>query len=148
MASGVSDDDDRWSDDVSEVISSSIWLFSKDPGRIVAYSQETGSLNIFSLNPQECHILAYLDLDYWKNVAHTSSNNRRISRYLVKLRGDIIQYFQAANHRDLEILKPWAIRLKRGFGHSHFGRDNYLKMCQSTDLLPYQDDIFDYGIYI
>jgi hypothetical protein len=39
-------------------------------------------------------------------------------------------------------------RLKHGFGHSYYGRRRYLETCQSKDLLPYQDDLFDYGIYI
>jgi hypothetical protein len=172
--SNVAEDQNRWSDDDTDMPHATlVWSFERDfrnptyswslrPNsesiswklvpkcKLHSVDTHTGEYNVFSLSHRLCRELAFLDLDHWSNAVVSNRNTNRIRRYLQKLREDVIAEFHLENRpmicRDrLRCTIPWAIRVKHGFGHSGHGRRLYVQMCQKRGWEPYSHD--DAGQY-
>ena len=150
----LSQDDERWSNDWSPVSpSKNVWSFETLPASRDFYifhslHSGTGEKFRFPLHLQICSQISVLDLEYWSNVMSREPNNNRIARYLERLRDDLLKELQVKQPSNLtgsdvwqpDCLRPWAIRIRHGFGHSDFGRQAYLRICQQNAWYPYMHD--------
>jgi hypothetical protein len=146
----LSQDDERWSNNWSPVTASKhIWFFQTLPTSCDWYifhclHSGTGEHFQFPLHLQICSQIAVLDLEYWSNVALRKPHNNRIAHYLERVRVDLLKELQAGQSCQLaaldiwqpDCLRPWAIRIYHGFGHSQFGRHSYLETCQNNGWEP------------
>jgi hypothetical protein len=151
------EDDELWSNDSSPITPSDmVWLFEiplglshvpeKVPADITLHIYNTNTL----VGHQEVKLplvtsiqVAMLDLEYWSNVAESASNSNRIARYLEKLRSRLVNELVSENENVVhsclqpESIRPWAIRVKYGFGHSFHGRKEYTSWCSKNGFSLY-----------
>jgi hypothetical protein len=139
------EDDARWSNDRSPILpTNTIWLFEKNchPCIIHVFNKLTKEYRTFSLPSQTVLQISMLDLEYWANVAETHSNANRIAHYLEKLQSDLWTEL-STSQQDFRFAfqpsttRPWVMRTKHNFGHSFYGRGEYLQKCQENNWVPY-----------
>jgi hypothetical protein len=157
-------DRDRWSDNRNIIpISSMRWSFVSSncshcasPSCLsITISYANGQRqNGFHIHNNLALMLAYLDLDYWLTPLKPikPSNRNRITRYLERLREDVI--LELTNvpedvRRDPcfgpKVLQEWAVRVHDEYGHSNTGRKLYLTFCEKRGESPYHADFLNFG---
>lgn len=98
-------------------------------------------------------ILAYLDLNYWSKFSQMPNWNRnRLVSYLGQMREDVVRELMGMDRRMLpnvgyrpSTLREWAVRVRRGHGHSQTGRNEYYEYCKKKGVRPYDEDYLSYG---
>lgn len=155
------DDTSLWSYDDAHPLTDilSVWSFDDTPdqgGRKVLglsiYTHLGHHLHI--IHKAALNMLAFLDSCYWGSIAHSDSSlHNRIAHYLHRLREAVTSEIESTPQPRLidntwlpSILVQWAVRVQHGYGHSHYGRREYLLECTEMGWRPYQhEDPLLYG---
>jgi hypothetical protein len=113
-----------------------------------------GPTHTFHIHRNLMLMLGYLDLDYWLSPMKVMTvwNRNRISRYLQRLREDVVVELTGVEANVLEdstfgtnALREWAVRVHGGYGHSQTGRKEYQESCKRRGVTPYDEDFINYG---
>lgn len=107
-----------------------------------SFCRKTREHHEFNLSHRTALQIAFLDIEYWANIADSHSNANRIARYLELLRSDLLAELSMPKHIlsvnfQPETTKQWAVRINHNFGHSFYGRQGYFHMCKKNKWSPY-----------